>query len=184
MQRGERSLVETTARPSRPGTAPFVVAAVLAALAVVLLVLVLAVIRPQRHDIKVNHGLSRAQLQSVDAAKLQIKNMLTYARATFDTDYARTEAGASGGLLSDLQKEKSTLQQQMTASKFDLQGVVTASAFEEASGTNYLVLVSAQGYKVDDKGTRTLQTRTRFEVTMTRTGGRWLASGLQSVGLI
>lgn len=178
--------MDTTARPSQPATAPFVVAAVLAAIAVALLVIVFAVVRPQRHDnLKTaGHGLTALQQQSVDAGKLQIKNMLTYSRATFDRDYARTEAGASGALLSDLQKEKATLQQQMTSSKFDLQGAITASAFEDVSGANYLVLISAQGYKVDDKGTRTLQTRARFEVTMTHVGGKWLASGLQSVGLI
>lgn len=176
----------TAARPQRQAVAPFVVAGALAAVAVALAVIVLVVVRPDRHANHKNagHGLSTVQLQAVDAAKLQVKNMLTYSRGTFDADFARTKAGATGGLASDLDKDKSALQQQMTTGKFDLQGVITAWAFEESAGQNYSVLVSAQGWKIDSTGNRTLQTRSRFEMTMTHTGGKWLASNLQSVGLI
>lgn len=176
----------TAARPQRQAAAPFVVAAALAGVAVALAVIVFVVLRPDRHANHKNagHGLSAVQLQAVDAAKLQVKNMLTYSRSTFDADIARTEAGASGGLLSDLEKQKDTLKSQMTTGKFDLQGVITAWAFEESAGQNYSVLVSAQGWKIDSSGNRTLQTRARFEVTMNRSGGKWLASNLQSVGLI
>ena len=47
-----------------------------------------------------------------------------------------------------------------------------------------LILVSADGYKLPDGGQRTLTSTARFELTMTKVKGKWLASDLQSVGLI
>jgi hypothetical protein len=168
-----------------PRRAPLVAALALLAVLVALVVVQFTVIRPDRnHAHKVVGGLTATEQSAVAAATQQVKNMLTYSRASFDSDYARTEAGASGALLSDLQSKKSTLQQQMVSSKFDLSGTITASAFEEVDGSNELVLVSAQGYTLPDGGTKTLQTTARFELTMTRTGGRWLASNLSSVGLV
>ena len=167
----------------------WITAAVLGAVAVALAVVIafpLRTARDHRHHQQTQVGLTAVEQGAVTAADQQVLNMLTYKRATFDADYARTVAGATGSLKSDLNQSsnKSALLQKMTQGKFDLQGQVTASAFEESSGTNYNVLVSASGYQVPDGGQRTLTSTARFEVTMTRVGTKWLASNLQSVGLI
>jgi hypothetical protein len=167
----------------------WITAAVLGAVAVALAVVIvfpLSHARHHRHRLQSQVGLSTVEQAAVTAADQQVLNMLTYRRKTFDADYARTVAGASGPLASDLNKSsnKTALLQKMTQGKFDLQGQITASAFEESSGTTYNVLVSASGYQVPDGGQRTLSSTARFEVTMTRAGTKWLASNLQSVGLI
>jgi ABC-type transporter MlaC component len=169
--------------------APWITAAALGAVAIALAGVVLFVIRPDRnrHEAAAHAvGLPATAQQAMDAASKQVLNMLTYSRKSFAADYARAVDGATGALKADLQSsaKKSTLQNKMTSSKLDLQGAVTATAFEEVSGTNWLILVSAQGYQVPDGGKRTLASRERFQVTMTNVAGKWLASDLQSVGLI
>jgi hypothetical protein len=171
----------------RPGVrTPGLVAAGLAAIAVVLAVVLFVVIRPDRRDESrgAKVGLTRSEQQALDAGAKQVVNILTYSRKTFDADYARTLAGTTGGLRTDLGKQRAALKTQLTKGKFDLQGTVTSSAFEEANGKNSLILVSAQGYKLPAGGQRTLASTARFEVTMVSVDGKWLASNLSSVGLI
>ena len=95
---------------------------------------------------------------AVTAASQQVLNMLTYKRTTFDADYSRTVAGATGALKSDLNQSsnKTALLQKMTQGKFDLQGQVTAFRVRGGQWANYNVLVSASGYQLPDGGQRTL----------------------------
>jgi hypothetical protein len=176
-------MTDTRAAGSR---APWISAAVLGVVAVVLAVLLLTWVRPahNRHaDAAKDVGLNSAEQHALDAGAQQVLNLLTYSRKTFDADYARTLAGATGGLASDLSKQKQTILTEMTKNKIDLQGTVTNSAFEEKAGGKYLVLISADGYVLPDGGQRTLKSTARFELTMAKVGGRWLASNLQSVGI-
>lgn len=167
---------------------PWTVAAVLGVVAIALAAVIVFVIAPERSDRRRTAeavGLTAMQQQAMDAAAKQVINLTTYSRKTFDADYARTVAGATGALATDLTGDKkATLLSQMTKGKFDLAGTVTNVAFEEAGAGKWLVLVSSEDYKVPDKGARQLTTRARFEVTMVHTGGKWLASDLQTVGLI
>jgi hypothetical protein len=167
----------------------WITAGVLCAVAVALAVVIafpLRTARAHQHRLAGQVGLTALEQGAVTAASQQVLNMLTYKRATFDADYSRTVAGSTGALKADLDQSsnKSALLQKMTQGKFDLQGQVTGSAFEEASGTTYNVLVSASGYQVPDGGQRTLSSTARFEITLTRSGTKWLASNLQTVGLI
>jgi hypothetical protein len=176
----------TDTRPPGDRT-PWITAGVLGVIAVVLAVLLLAVIRPDRHrheSAAKKLGLTSAEQQAVDAGAQQVLNLLTYSRKTFDADFARTLAGSTGGLRSDLDKQKPTLLSEITKNKFDLEGTVKNSAFEERDGANYLVLVSADGYVLPDGGTKTLKSTARFELTMAKVSGKWLASNLRSVGLV
>ena len=179
-------MIETQPSGSR---GRWIAAAVLGAVAVALVVVIAVPLRDardHRHHVAGQVGLSGVEQAAVTAATQQVLNMLTYKRSTFDADYARTVAGATGSLKSDLNQSsnKTALLQKMQQGKFDLQGQVSASAFEENSGANYNVLVSASGYQVPDGGQRTLASTARFEITMTLVGTKWLASNLQTVGLI
>lgn len=178
-----------TESPTPRARRRWIVASILAATAAVLAVLLVTVLLParHRHQHAANQtGLTATESAAVDAASKQVINLLTYSRKNFNADYARAQAGATGALAQDLagQSKKTTLLQQMTSGKFDLQGQVTASALEESSGGKYAILISAQGYKVPDTGSKTLASTARFEVTMSQVKGRWLASNLESVGLI
>jgi hypothetical protein len=170
-----------------PSRAPWLAAAILGAAAILLGGLFVFVIHPA-HDRNASApkpvGLTAAEQQSVDAGAKQVVNILTHSRKSFAADYARTVSGAAGALRADLVKKQAALLAQMTKGKYDLQGSVTNSAFEEVSGNSSLILVLAAGYKLPDRGQRTLILTTRFELTMTKVDGKWLASDLQSIGLI
>jgi Mce-associated membrane protein len=168
---------------------PWVVAAVLAVIAVALGAVILFVIHPDKQDkqkLAAATGLTALQQQAIDAASKQAVNLTTYSRATFDADYARTVAGSTGALKADLSDStrKSTLLKQMQSGKFDLQGSVSSAAFEAESGGKYSVLVLTQSYQVLSNGQKTAATPNRFQLTMLRIDGKWLASDLLSVGLI
>lgn len=177
-------------RPNRSdGALPWLVAAVLAVVAIALGAVVLFVIHPDKQDkqkLAAQAGLTALEQQAIDAASKQAVNLTTYSRKSFDADYARTVAGATGSLAADLNggTRKATLLKQMQSGKFDLQGTVSSAAFESQAGNAYSVLVLTQSFQVLDNGQKTAATANRFILTMQHVGGKWLASDLLSVGLI
>jgi len=182
-------------RTEQGSRVPAIVAAVLLAATIALVVVLFTVIRPDKNDNASANptatsstdvpqgGLAPAQQRVVDAATIEIKNIFTYARKTFDADYQRALSGATGDLAADLKSKMATLLSQMTDGKFDLDGAIIGSAFEQIQGDQAVVLVSAQGYKLPDGAQRELASAARFEVTLLKVGDKWLASGLTSVGL-
>ena len=187
-------------RTEQRSRVPAIVAAAFLALTIALVVVLFSVIRPDRNDNSSGSsgasnpsssstdvpsgGLATEQQRVVDAATIEVKNIFTYARKSYDADYQRAIDGATGGVKTDLESNKAKLLAQMQSGKFDLEGAITGAAFEEIQGNQAVVLISAQGYKLPDGAERTLASAARFEVTLTLVGNRWLASGLTSVGLI
>ena len=119
----------------------------------------------------------------MDAAKQFVINQFTYTRPDFDQDFARALAGATGPVKSDLSKNEAQLKSLMTAGGFDLSGKVTDAALSDTAKDSVDVLVSAVGYHVTSAG-QTPATTARFKVTMTKTGGKWYASNLTTIGLV
>ena len=170
---------------SRPSTSrtPWIVAAVLGAVAVVLGSLLLWGGLRQHTATAVNPAFTSSEQSAVDAAKQFVINQFTYTRQTFDHDFARALAGASGGVKSDLTKNEAQLKSLMSSGGFDLAGKVTDTAVSDSAKNSVDVLVSAVGYHVTSAG-QTPATTARFKVTMTETGGKWYASNLTTVGLV
>lgn len=168
---------------------PWIVAGALGIVAIVLAAVVLFVIYPDKHDkqkLANARGLTTTEQQAVDAASKQALNLTTYARKTFEADYARALAGATGAFAKDLQDttKKAALLKQMNDGKFDLQGSVSNAAFETVADGKYSVLVLTQSYQLLADNKKSAPTQNRFLFTMQHTGGKWLASDLQAVGLI
>jgi Mce-associated membrane protein len=166
---------------------PWILAGVLAVVAVVLTVLLFVVVYPARDDHKDSSDASAfnsTEQAAVSAATTQTINMLTYSRKSFDADFARALAGASGQLKSDLQKDKANTLKQLTTNKFDIKAQITDTALESGSASKgYLVLLVANGYRVDDAGTSSAAIPKRIELTMVKVGGKWLASDPQGIDL-
>src|SRR5262245_16807865 len=129
-------------RTERGSRVPAIVAAVLLAATIALVVVVFTVIRPDKNDNSSGHrpssssstdvpqgGVAPGQQRVVDAATIEVKNILTYTRATYESDYQRALSGATGALAADLTSKKDTLLKQMQDGKFDLDGAITASGF-------------------------------------------------------
>jgi Mce-associated membrane protein len=175
-----------TSPPPR-SRAPWIVAAVFGVIAGILAALLVALTwggLAHKDKTNANPAFTSSEQASVDAAKQFVINQFTYSRASFDKDFARALAGATGGVKSDLSKNQAQLKSLMTAGGFDLAGSVTDSGLSSADGKgNVDVLVSATGYHVTSAG-RVPATTARFKVTMTKIDGKWYASNLTTVGLV
>ena len=166
---------------TRRARLPWILASVLGVLCVLLAIVLFAVIEPKRGDkASVLDGNERA---AVAAARQFVVNQFTYRRASFDADFQRTLDGSTGKLKSDLGGLRTKLLQSMTQGKFDLSGAVQDVALEESSSSRALVLVSATGYQVTAAG-QVPTAISRFAITMNKVDKKWLASDLQSVGLV
>ncbi len=169
------------------GRAPWIVTAVLSAVAIALTVTIVVFHLPSRHGrhaftAAAYGALTSSEQQAVAAAKQTVINTMSYRRSSFPADFARTLAGTTGTLQTDMRTDGPKLLKEMTAGKFDLSASVSYAAFEAHDGAGAVVLVSATGYKVTSAG-QVPASAERLAVTMVQIKGKWLASDLQSVGL-
>jgi Mce-associated membrane protein len=168
--------------------APWIVAGglgVLVALLVLVLVHVHAVSDNHAKDGGSGYGLTADQEQAVTAASTEAVNVVTFSRKTFNADFARALNGATGSLKSDLAKEKSLTLNTMTSGKYDLKGTVGSSAYAGTTdnGKGLLVLVTVNGFKVSDSAGEGSATVQRLELTMVKSGNKWLADDLTATGI-
>jgi hypothetical protein len=121
---------------------------------------------------------------AVIAAGTEAVNLLTYSRKTFSADWTRALNGSTGALRSDHTKQRSQILGNMTTNKVDWRATLEQKALEsvDEKGT-VLVLVTVNGYLVNDNGQRTTPTPQRLELSMVFSNGKWLASDLSSVGI-
>jgi hypothetical protein len=121
---------------------------------------------------------------AVQAGATEAANVLTYSRKNFDADWNRSLAGTTGKLRHDHEADKATTEQRLTSQKVDLTATVQHSAFESTDDNgDVLVLVTVTGVAVNDQGERSAQTPQRLELTMVKSGGKWLASDLTMIGI-
>lgn len=131
------------------------------------------------------YGLTADQQSAVTAAATEAANVVTFSRKTFDQDFARALAGATGSLKTDLGGKEALTRTTLTEGKFDLKGTVGASAYvgQTDDGTGVQVLVTINGFKVADTASGSSSSVQRLELTMTKVGKAWLASALTAVGI-
>jgi hypothetical protein len=131
------------------------------------------------------YGLTAEQQLAVTAASTEAANVVTFSRKTFTADFARALNGATGGLKSDLAKEKALTLNTMTSGKYDLKGTVGSSAYvgTTTNGKGLLVLVTVNGFKVSDAAGASSATVQRLELTMVKSGNKWLADALSAEGI-
>ena len=165
----------------RASAAPWITAAVAGVVLLGLLLVYFVVLRPDQD--KVNGDLNSTETAAVNAAAVEMANLLSFRRAQFTADFNRAVSGATGSLRSDVQKNKAITLSTMTKGKFDLVGKVTHKALEgpAASGKSngYVVLVTANGYRSTSLDQPVQQS---LEVTVIRANGKWLASDVTNIG--
>jgi Mce-associated membrane protein len=167
-------------------TAPWIVAAVLALLTAALVVFLVHILSLRSSDTAsagASFALTPDQTKAVQAGTTEAANLTTLSRAHFDHDFTRALNGATGELHKDMVSGRKGYLSAMTSGKFDLKASVVQSAFESQSGNKVLVLVTVNGSRVVDKVTNPITTPQRFQLTMVKTDGKWLASDLLSVGV-
>jgi hypothetical protein len=166
----------------RASAAPWITAAVAGVVLIALLVAYFVALRPDQD--KVDGDLNGTEVSAVNAAAVEMVNLLSFRRAHFEADYQRALSGATGSLRSDVQSNKAATQSTMTKGKFDLIGKVTHKALEgpaAAGKTNsYVVLVTVNGYRSTSMDQPVQQS---LEVTVVRSKGKWLASDVTNIGV-
>ncbi|SOD72379.1 hypothetical protein SAMN05892883_1778 [Jatrophihabitans sp. GAS493] len=160
------------------GYAAWIVLVVAGTLSIVLAaLLVFQLTRPTKYHIAAN------EQAAMDAASQATVNLGSLSRKNFDADWARAVKGVSGPTLDALQPLKANTQQTMVAAQSDLVATVSSTSVESSNKDTVMVLIAFNGYKVDDKGTKTQSSANRLELTMKQTGGKWLINDTKSLGL-
>ena len=162
--------------------APWLIAVIAGIVFVAGIIVYYAPLSTARSDSSVG-ALSGPEKSALTAATTETANLLTYRRASFTADYARAVKGASGQLKKDIAAKKATTLSTLTKGKFDLTARVTHSALvgpAGKSGKSYLVLISVNGYK---STTPDVPTQQNLQVTVTKSGGDWLVSDVENVGI-
>ncbi len=116
------------------------------------------------------------------AADVEITNLLTFRRTSFDADYARALNGTTGQLHTDVAARKSTTRTTLVHGGFDLSASVLASGVRSVSDT----APSAVVVLADVRGSRsnsTAPTLQHLKATVVQVGGGWKLSDLQNVGV-
>ena len=168
---------------------PLIVAAVsglLVAALVVAFVHVHSVSTHHSKQSKTGYALASDQAEVVTAAATEAANIITFSRKTFEADFARAINGTTGSLKTDLVGKKALTLTTMTDGKFDLKATVGAAAYGGLTddGKSTLVLVTLNAFKVADSSTGSSASVQRFQITMVKVGKSWLASDLNSVGIL
>jgi hypothetical protein len=117
-----------------------------------------------------------ALLAAVTAGAREVVNLLSYARATFDADFARAIDGLTGPLRTQQVQQRAGLEQSMNQSQTDYAGVVRSVGVEGASGSSVLLLVCATGYSLQPGSAAPKSGTERFEVGVENVKGHWLVS--------
>ena len=117
-----------------------------------------------------------ALLAAVIAGAREVVNLLSYARATFDADFARAIDGLTGPLRAQQVQLRAGLEQSMNQSQTDYAGEVRSVGVEGASGSSVLLLVCATGYSLQPGSGPPKSGTERFEVGLEFVKGRWLVS--------
>lgn len=162
--------------------APWVVAAVAAVVLAALLVVFFAFLQPDRD--RVVGGLTAQEKDVVAAAGTEAANVLSYRRAHFAEDFQRALDGATGAMKADLRSQRAATLSAITQGKFDLSARVDRAALagrpDKGSNTAYLVLVSLNGFQSTAPG---VAVPSHLEVTVEKVSGKWLVSGIKSIGV-
>ena len=169
---------------------PLIAAGVAALITVALAVLFFVVVLPDYNDRTSSnsdaaHGqFTKTERTVMNAATIEAENIGTYSRATFDADWNRAIAGATGAFKADFAARKQATLQAITKGKFDVKATVTHAALEGPtdSGHGFIVLVTMNGVQVQGT-TQGLPIPQRLALTMVEVGGKWLASDVSQRGL-
>lgn len=128
-------------------------------------------------------GLSSDEQAALDAGKVQVANLITYRRASFEADWQRALDGTTGSLHQDQVGKKASTLQAITKDKIDLRGEVSAIGVASATKNSVGLVVLLNGYKITADGKSTLVNTSRLQITETKVGAKWLLSDLKNVPL-
>jgi Mce-associated membrane protein len=116
------------------------------------------------------------------AARQEAVNLTSQDYRTVDADLRRMADGATGQLRDDLEQRAGQAKQVVVKNKAVTRGVVVEAGLVAMHGDEATALVAVDSV-ISSGSTGSASRRYRFQLDLTRVGGRWLVSNLTAVGL-
>jgi Mce-associated membrane protein len=164
--------------PDRGGLA--VTAVAVLSTVVVALVVSGAVLLILRHNLRHDQDVRQDVL---NAARQQALNMTTLDARTLDADYERMLAGTVDPLRADLERNRADARQALATSRGVSSGTVTDAGLVEMQGDRASAVVIVDAVQTNTVTRSSISHRFRFQLDLTRQGGRWLVANLESVDI-
>lgn len=117
------------------------------------------------------------------AAKQEAVNLTSQDHRTVAADLRRTADGATGQLRADLDQRRAQTEQVVTRGKVVARGSAVDAGVVARHGDSGTVLVAVDSTVTSTASATPTSRRYRFQLDLTRVGGRWLVSNLTALGL-
>lgn len=162
--------------------APWVTAAIAGAVLVALLVVYFVVFLPYRRDHTVG-GLTRDEQTALQVASTELDNIGALGGKTFDQDYDRAIAGATGPFKADLVRSRASAKKVLGTSGVRAEVTTRALIGPVRSGghSGYQLLVNLSG--PTSSIASVLLSPQQLVVTVLRVGGKWLVDDVATAGI-
>jgi len=133
------------------------------------------------------HALNRADQQSrnsrqaILAARMEVLALTTVSASSSQADIQRLLAGATPGFRAEFQQQAKDFKTALEQADVTSTGNIASAGIESLKGNSATVLVAATG-TVKNKNTAKAEPRNyRLRVSLQKTDGRWLVSGMDFV---
>jgi Mce-associated membrane protein len=128
-----------------------------------------------------NHAMASDQQDAVAAARQQTVNLTTMSFQTADEDARRLLAGSTGRFHDDFSQRVQSFTDTLKQVRAVTSGQVTETGMERVSGDTVAVLVAATAEVKNTAAPAGTSRDYRMRVTVQRTDGDWLVSGVEFV---
>jgi Mce-associated membrane protein len=125
---------------------------------------------------------SATRAEALAAARQEAVNLTSQDYRTVDADLRRMVDGATGQLRADLEQRSAETKQVVVKNKAMARGVAVDAGLVVLDGAAATVVVAVDS-TVSSTGAPAANRRYRFQLDLTRVGGRWLVANLTAVGL-
>lgn len=150
-------------------------------LAVVAVVALAAGGYQQSQALRRDSALQHDRRAVVAAARAEVLALTTVSSKTSDADVARLLDGATAGFKSQFQQQATAFTQALRDGQVTSTGTIASAGLQSLKAGQAVVLVAATG-TVKNKASAKGEVRNyRLQLTMTKSGGRWLVSGMEFV---
>jgi Mce-associated membrane protein len=116
------------------------------------------------------------------AARQEAVNLTSQDYHTVDADLRRMADGATGQLRADLQQRTAQAKQVVVRNKAVARGMAVDAGLVALRGDSATAVVAVDS-TVSSTGAGTAGRRYRFQLDLSRVGGRWLVANLTAIGL-
>lgn len=135
----------------------------------------------QSQTVRRNNALNHDRSAVVAAARAEVLALTTMSARTSDADVARLLDGATAEFKSQFQQQATAFMEALRDGQVTSTGAIASAGLQSLKAGQAVVLVAATG-TVKNKASAKGEARNyRLQLNMTKSGGRWLVSGMEFV---